>query len=159
MAIDMDTAKATLCSILNCGYADLGMLEDLYSILANSSGVDPDEVLRESVKNEGGLNEVLYQLYSQVTSAVTDSLKELMEDYEKVENKEDSELAECLGENFKPLTEEQIQTIHENIEKMEESYPFTNYLDSHFQNDLDQTAYFHATTKDNALYLIEYWLK
>lgn len=152
-----DTLQYALCGLLDCGIADLGMLDDLYGVLAESSGVDPDDLLRESV--EGGLNEVLYQFYSQVTYSVAEELKNLIEDYENIENKEDSELALCLGEDFKPLTEEQINTIHENIKEMENSYPFTNFLDSHFQNDLDQTADFDNSVKDNAIFLIEYWLR
>ena len=70
---------------------------------------------------------------------------------------EDIFYPEEFGE-FKPLTEEQIETIEKNLEEMENQYPYTNCLDSHYGTDLDQTLDEDLGIFDNAISLIKYWL-
>ena len=42
---------------------------------------------------------------------------------------------------------------------MEGTYPYCNYLDTHFQNDLDQTVDWEASVRSNAEDLIQYWFE
>jgi hypothetical protein len=59
---------------------------------------------------------------------------------------------------MKPLTKRQLNIIYNKIEEMENSSPFTNFLDSYFQNDLDQTLDEEDTLDNNCKALIEYWV-
>ena len=170
----MDTKTLALTSLLDCGYADLCMLDILYSPLADEINLDGDEILRESTTEGGGLNYVLDRAYSYITSYITDRLNELVDEYENTLDEdgniieEETRYAEicdmleditynedkCIG-----LTEEQLETIKDKISDMEDSYPFTNYLDTHFQNDLDQTLDEESGVDENCRLLLEYWLR
>jgi len=165
--------------LLNCGYADIEMLDILYSKLAEEVGIDSASILKDAVTSfDGDFNSVITRAYSDITNAVADRLRNLIDEYvntlenhQPTEVTRNSDLQYILDEYLytdeetedhdmvmKPLTEEQIDTIYEKIEEMEDSYPFANFLDSHFQNDLDQTLDEDDGIDDNCKALIEYWL-
>ena len=174
----MNTETLALTDLLNCGTADVDMLDIFYSNLGDSLNLSLQDALDE-YGNDGDLNTCLDYAYTVITTAITDRLNELLEDYLKTLNKEGeptdstryTSLQELLesylytdeeDENYEytmlPLSKDQINTIKEKIEEMEESYPYCNYLDSHFQNDLDQTLDSDYGVDENCKKLLEYWL-
>lgn len=168
----MDTKTLLLTDILNCGYADLDMLDIIYSTLADEIYYgDRTELLQRAINNGSGFNGILYDLYTDITLAIKDKIEDLVEEYENTleEGKDTSitELSEILDnitynaeeDKYIPLTIEQLTIIKDKIQEMESSYPYCNYLDSYFQNDLDQTLDEEVGVDDNCKYLLEYWLK
>ena len=168
----MDTKTLLLTDILNCGYADLDMLDIVYSTLADEIyNGDRTDLLQRAINNGNGFNGILYDLYTDITLAIKDRIEDLVEEYENAleEGKDTSitELSELLDnitynaeeDKYIPLTTEQLTIIKDKIQEMENSYPYCNYLDSHFQNDLDQTLDEEVGVDDNCKYLLEYWLK
>lgn len=169
----MDTKTLLLTDILNCGYADLDMLDIVYSPLADEINLDREDILR----NADDINYIIDRTYCFITSVITDRLYTLIEEYTNSLDEEGNitsdteicELSELLedivykrneeGDKFIGLTTEQLTIIKDKIEEMEDSYPYCNYLDSHFQNDLDQTLDEEVGVDDNCKFLLEYWLK
>ena len=49
-----------------------------------------------------------------------------------------------------------IEVMEKSIDNLRVSYPFANFLDTHFQNDLDQTIDFDDTVLGNTRTLIEW---
>lgn len=168
----MDTKTLLLTDILNCGYADLDMLDIVYSTLADEIYYgDRTDLLQRAINNGNGFNGILYDLYTDITLAIKDRIEDLVEEYENTleEGKDTSitELSEILDnitynaeeDKYIPLTTEQLNIIKDKIKELENSYPYCNYLDSYFQNDLDQTLDEEVGVDDNCKYLLEYWLK
>ena len=172
----MDTKTLLLTDILNCGYADLDMLDIVYSPLADEIyyGDSRTDLLQRAINDGNGFNGILYDLYTDITLAIKDRIENLVEEYESTldeegkatEETEYTTLSDDLigdivfkDDKFIGLTTEQLTIIKDKIEEMENSYPCCNYLDSHFQNDLDQTLDEEAGVDDNCKYLLEYWLK
>lgn len=174
----MNTMECVITDLFECGYADISMLDILYSDLAESIGMDSQSILKDSLTYDGDLNSVIVRAYEEITSAITNRLTNLMDEYvdtlrnnKPTEETRDTELQELL-ENYlytdeetedhelvmKPLTKRQLNIIYDKIEEMENSYPFANCLDSYFQNDLDQTLDEEDTLDNNCKALIEYWV-
>lgn len=174
----MNTMECVITDLLECGYADISMLDILYSDLADSIGMDSQSILKDSLTYDGDLNSVIFRAYEEITSAVTNRLTNLMDEYvdtlrnnKPTEETRDTELQELLEKYLytdeetedhdlvmKPLTKRQLNIIYNKIEEMEYSSPYTNYLDSYFQNDLDQTLDEEDTLDNNCKALIEYWV-
>lgn len=174
----MNTMECVITDIFECGYADISMLDILYSDLAESIGMDSRDILKDSLTYDGDLNTVIFRAYEEITSAVTNRLTNLMDEYvdtlrnnKPTEDTRDTELQELLEKYLytdeetedhdfvmKPLTKKQLNIIYNKIEEMENSSPYTNFLDSHFQNDLDQTLDEEDTLDNNCKALIEYWV-
>lgn len=174
----MNTMELVITDLFDCGYADISMLDILYSELAEDIGIDTASILKDSITYDGDLNSVLCRVYEDITSAITDRLTNLMDEYvdtlrngKPTEDTRDTEL-QYLLENYlytdeetedhdlvmKPLTKKQLNIIYEKIEEMENSSPYCNCMDSHFQNDLDQTLDEEDSINNNCKALIEYWL-
>ena len=166
----MDTETLVITDLLNCGSADISMLDILYSNLADDIDMDSQDILQEAVSN-GGLNTVLDMAYTEITQAIVDKLNNIISEYkdtledgkttEDTYNTELNNLIDLYNEEgeFIGLTEEQLEEIQTNIDTMENSYPYCNCIDSHFQNDLDQTLDEDAGVFENCRLLLEYWLK
>ena len=170
--MQLSTIECVLTDIMDCGYEDLDMLSVLYSTIGDEVLSYERESLVKNAGQNGGLNYVLFEAYSYIKERVADELEELINNYINAENKEESDLAEeslSLWEvkkvkdekeyKFKPLEEEQIKEIQENIKTIRESKPYTNCSNSSFQNDLDQVFDEGDTAQRNAISLIEYWIK
>ena len=174
----MNTMECVIADLFECGYADISVLDILYSDLAESIGMDSQGILKDSLTYDGDLNSIIFRAYEEITSAVTNRLTNLMDEYvdtlrnnKPQEETRNTELQELL-ENYlytdeetedhdlvmKPLTKRQLNIIYNKIEEMENSSPYTNFLDSHFQNDLDQTLDEEDTLDNNCKALIEYWV-
>ena len=170
--MQLSTIECVLTDIMDCGYEDLDMLSVLYSTIGDKVLSYERESLVKDAGQNGGLNYVLYKAYYYIKERVADELEELINNYISIENKEESDLAEeslllwevkeVKGEKeykFKPLKKKQIKEIQENIETIRESKPYANCSDSRFQNDLDQVFNEDDTVQENAISLIEYWIK
>ena len=165
--MQLSTIECVLTDIMDCGYEDLDMLSVLYSTIGDEVLSYERESLVKNAGQNGGLNYVLFEAYSYIKERVADELEELINNYINAENKEESDLAEeslSLWEvkkvkdekeyKFKPLEEEQIKEIQENIKTIRESKPYTNCSNSSFQNDLDQVFDEGDTAQRNAISLI-----
>lgn len=166
--MQLSTNECVLTDLLNCGYADLSMLDGLYNTIGDEIYYgDRSDLLKRAVGN-GGLNGILYEFYTDVTLAVKGKIEDLLEEYEEAEDKEITELVEELqnifyeitfdGDNFIPLTDEELELIKEKTEDLNNVNPYCNCLDSSFQNDLDQTFDDDESVLTNAIDLIKYWL-
>ena len=174
----MNTMECVITDLFECGYADISMLDILYSDLAESINMDSQSILKDSLTNGGDFNTVIVRAYEEITSAITNRLTNLMDEYvdtlrngEPTEDTRDTDLQYLLDQYLytdeetedhdlvmKPLTKRQLNIIYNKIEEMENSYPFANFLDSHFQNDLDQTLDEEDSLDNNCKALIEYWV-
>ena len=163
--MQLSTNECLLTDILDCGYADLSMLDGLYNTIGDEIyNGDRSDLLRQAVGN-GGLNGILYEFYTDVTLAVKDKIEDLLEEYEEADDKEITELVEELqsifydtDDKFIPLTDEELELIKEKVEDLNNVNPYCNCLDSSFQNDLDQTFDDDESVLTNAVDLIKYWL-
>lgn len=167
--MQLSTNECLLTDILDCGYADLSMLDGLYNTIGDEIyNGDRTNLLQSIIKQSGNLNDVLYEFYSDVTLAVKDKIEDLLEEYEEADDKEITELVEELqnifyeitfdGDRFIPLTDEELELIKEKTEDLNNVNPYCNCLDSSFQNDLDQTFDDDESVLTNAVDLIKYWL-
>lgn len=170
--MQLNTLQCVLTDLLNCGYADLDMLDILYSPLAESLMLDTEYILKSSIEEGNGLNSVLWNTYNEITNKVYCYLEDLISDYTSTldkkgnptEETKNTELHELLeeylteGDTIKALTSSQIETISKEIKEMSFSTPFCNCLDSYFQNDLDQIINEDVGLIENCKALIEYWV-
>ena len=170
----MDTNELVITDLLNCGYADISMLDVLYSTLAEDVGIDSADTLKSAIQQDGDLNSVLYSVYSEITRAIYDRLQEMLNEYNDTlqdgkvtEDTENTDLNSLIGgymvndetDEFIGLSEEYLNSIDECMKKLDLSYPFCNFLDSYFQNDLDQTLDEDAGVDQNIKNLLEYILQ
>lgn len=159
------TNECLLTDLLDCGYADLSMLDGLYNTIGDEIYYgDRSDLLKRAVGN-GGLNGILYEFYIDVTLAVKDKIEDLLEEYEEADDKEITELVEELQnifynteDKFVPLTDKELELIKEKTEDLNNVNPYCNCLDSYFRNDLDQTFDDDESVLTNAVDLIKYWL-
>ncbi len=126
---------------LNCGSGDLEMLEELFSPLVDdldsNANLNRDDLIKEEAET---FNDLFYTLYKCASENIINKASELLEKTE---------------ENDK----EKYKNIEEEIWQAKESYPYINFLDSSFGNDLDQTINWDKTIEENAKDLLEYWEK
>ena len=164
--MQLSTNECLLTDLLDCGYADLDMLDGLYNTIGDEIYYgDRSDLLKRAVANGEGLNGILYEFYTDVTLAVKDKIEDLLEEYEEAEDKEITELVRELDlifydteDKFVPLTDEELELIKEKTEDLNNVNPYCNCLDSSFQNDLDQTFDDDESVLTNAVDLIKYWL-
>lgn len=160
----MQIPECILTDLFDCGTADLCMLDDLYGKLGDDIYYgDTGEMLKKHVGIEGdGLNGVLSEFYYDITIAVADCMENLIEDFRENGDISDlhSMLEEILTEKGKKATKRNmnkaIEVMEKSIDNLRVSYPFANCLDTHFQNDLDQTIDFDDTVLGNTRTLIEW---
>ena len=160
----LSTSECILTDLLECGTADLCMLDDLYGVLA-------DEIYngdrKDMLKRGGDLNGILYEFYSDISIGVIDDIDTLIEDFRDAEDNTLTDfydiLVEIIEEQGKKATKAKInkaiEEIERQVDRMRNTYPYTNCLDSHFQNDLDQTIDFDNTLRGNSVLLMKYWLR
>jgi hypothetical protein len=134
----MTPSECFINEILNCGTADICMLEEIYSPLA-------DEVMYDGwvkeyivVYPDTDLNTLLYTLYRNVRDQIKEELEEIIKEAESCDNKE---LIELINENMFHLERE----------------PYPNCFDTHFDSDLDQVIDWKDSVQANAENLISYW--
>ena len=164
--MQLSTNECLLTDILDCGYADLSMLDGLYNTIGDEIfDGDRSDFLQEAIRNGEGLNGILYQFYVEVTLSIKRKIEDLLEEYEEAEDKEITDLVRELDlifydteDKFVPLTDEELELIKEKTEDLNNVNPYCNCLDSYFQNDLDQTFDDDESVLTNAVDLIKHWL-
>ena len=142
---------------LQCGIADLSMLDNIYSTLGEDV-YTPEDLVDEC----DDLNTLLEQAYNEISEAVKDKLYEIADDEEFIEialHHKDKDGDTCDTEIFDlEITEEIAEQIKEKADELTENYAYANCLDTHFQNDLDQTLDEEDSLDNNCKALIEYWV-
>ena len=134
----MSTVETYTSKKLQCGTADLVMLDKVYSVLASSAfnfyNGSRDEVIEDSTT----LADLLYVTYTTISRTIDKTLKE------KIEPVKDQEgLGTYVGakqENF-------------NIT------PYVNYLNTSFNSDLDDVVDWNKDVEDNAQMLLNKWVE
>ena len=140
----MSSLEKFATDILDCGTADLSMLDDLYSTLGNEVIGDHNSFLKgicSEYQNNIDLNVILYELYYWVTNAIQEEIRENLE-----------------NDAWPEYSKEKEFFLKQN-DKLNEYSPYTNFLDTHFQNDLDDTVDWDTSVQENAIKLLEYWRK
>ena len=133
---------------LNCGSADLSMLDNVFSTLGEEC-YDTDELVSEC----NDLNDLLSEAYYRISSRVQDELNEIADN----ENYVDLVINDMI-ETFE-ITNENRDKLKELGEGLTENMPFANCLDTYFQNELDQVVDWESSVRTNAEALIKYWLE
>lgn len=164
--MQLSTNECLLTDLLDCGYADLDMLDGLYNTIGDEIYYgDRSDMLKRAVADGSGLNGILYEFYVDVTLAVKDKIEDLLEEYEEADDKGITDLVRELDlifytaeDKFVPLTYEELELLKDKTEDLNNVNPYCNCLDSSFQNDLDQTFDDDESVLTNAVDLIKFWL-
>lgn len=160
--MQLSTSECFMTEILNCGVADLCMLDGLYETIGDEIYYgDRSDMLQRAVANGQGLNGILYEFYTDVTLAVGDGVEDIIED------NRDSYIEVAVKDNAGNVTEYKYLLMTDNVmvqlqkkaDELRDTYPFCNCLDTSFQNDLDQTIDWEASVQTNAENLIQYWFE
>ena len=76
--MNLTTNEKILTTLFNCGYADLSMLDDCFSELAEEA-CDPMDILEELLNNGNlNLNNFLYEVYKEITDSVYTKAHEML---------------------------------------------------------------------------------
>lgn len=145
--MNLNTNELILTSLLNCGYADLDILDNCYSQLADEV-IDMDNILAELVGDGSlNLNNILFEAYYQIANRIIDDAIELLT----------KEYSDEVAEDFEIDNNEIKEKIVAELTKMLNSNsPFCNCLDTHFSNHLDQTIDWGEDVWYNVQELIKY---
>ena len=155
----LTTAEKYMTAKLQCDYANLELLDNLYSELGEEC-TDPDTLVRDSES----LNDLIYSLYIEVTSGMVEYLTKFVNntadsEEDTIDDYIETEYCEETQEERKRIHDRITRAVEENIKKLENSSPYTNRSDSRFDNDLDQVVDWDYSIHDNAINLIKYWVK
>lgn len=146
--MNLTTNEKILTTLFNCGYADLSMLDDCFSELAEEA-CDPMDILEELLNNGNlNLNNFLYEVYREITDKVYNKA------YTMLSNESELTTEIELPENFD--TNNVLEQINNRIN---ENTPFTNCMDTHFQNELDEVIDCSESVEDNAINVIKYLIE
>lgn len=146
--MNLTTNEKILTTLFNCGYADLSMLDDCFSELAEEA-CDPMDILEELLNNGNlNLNNFLYEVYREITDSVYTKAHEMLSNESELTT--EIELPENLDTNN--VLEQINNRINENI-------PFTNCMDTHFQNELDEVIDWSESVEHNAINVIKYLIE
>lgn len=146
--MNLTTNEKILTTLFNCGYADLSMLDDCFSELAEEA-CDPMDILEELLNNGNlNLNNFLYEVYREITDSVYTKAHVMLS------NKSELTTEIELPENFD--TNNVLEQINNRIN---ENTPFTNCMDTHFQNELDEVIDWSESVEHNAINVIKYLIE
>lgn len=146
--MNLTTNEKILTTLFNCGYADLSMLDDCFSELAEEA-CDPMDILEELLNNGNlNLNNFLYEVYREITDKVYTKAHVMLS------NESELTIEIELPENFD--TNNVLEQINNRIN---ENTPFTNCMDTHFQNELDEVIDWSESVEHNAINVIKYLIE
>lgn len=144
----LTTNEKILTTLFNCGYADLSMLDDCFSELAEEA-CDPMDILEELLNNGNlNLNNFLYEVYREITDSVYTKAHVMLSDESELTT--EIELPENLDTN---------NVLEQINNRINENTPFTNCMDTHFQNELDEVIDWSESVEDNAINVIKYLIE
>lgn len=146
--MNLTTNEKILTTLFNCGYADLSMLDDCFSELAEEA-CDPMDILEELLNNGNlNLNNFLYEVYREITDSVYTKAHVMLSNESELTT--EIELPENLD----------INNVLEKINnRINENTPFTNCMDTHFQNELDEVIDWSESVENNAINVIKYLIE
>lgn len=146
--MNLTTNEKILTTLFNCGYADLSMLDDCFSELAEEA-CDPMDILEELLNNGNlNLNNFLYEVYKEITDKVYTKAHEMLSNESELAT--EIELPEHLDTN---------NVLEQINNRINENTPYTNCLDTHFQNELDEIIDWSASVEHNAINVIKYLIE
>ena len=146
--MNLTTNEKILTTLFNCGYADLSMLDDCFSELAEEA-CDPMDILEELLNNGNlNLNNFLYEVYREITDRVYTKAHAMLSNESELTT--EIELAENLDTN---------NVLEQINNRINENTPFTNCMDTHFQNELDEVIDWSESVEHNAINVIKYLIE
>jgi hypothetical protein len=136
----MENREYLLCTLLDCGYADLSMLDDV--------GYDIAEIVADAIDNYGKvtLNTLLATIFvngsSDLDSAYKENKERIVEDInneiKKLKAEYENDYPESTEEEWEESEEyQEVSDLQELLIDMSDFHPFSesdffiNYLDSH----------------------------
>lgn len=149
--MQLTSSECFMTQILNCGYADLDMLDNVYSKLAEEC-CDIETVIEDLIVCTNlSLNSLLSDVYYYITREITEQAKNTI-------NRDDM-LQEFIEE--KELNKDDIDVIELTLKlnQIQNTYPFANCLDTHFNSDLDNTVDFDKSITENVNLLLMHLIK
>lgn len=159
--MNLTTNEKILTTLFNCGYADLSMLDDCFSELAEEA-CDPMDILEELLHNGNlNLNNFLYEVYREITDSVyTNAHVMLSSESELVVNGTGNKTLFINTTEIELPENVDTNNILEKINnRINENTPYTNCLDTHFQNELDEVIDWSASVENNAINVIKYLIE
>ena len=146
--MNLTTNEKILTTLFNCGYADLSMLDDCFSELAEEA-CDPMDILEELLNNGNlNLNNFLYEVYREITDSVYTKAHVMLSNESELTT--EIELPENLDTN---------NVLEKINNRINENTPFTNCMDTHFQNELDEVIDWSESVENNAINVIKYLIE
>lgn len=146
--MNLTTNEKILTTLFNCGYADLSMLDDCFSELAEEA-CDPMDILEELLNNGNlNLNNFLYEVYREITDSVYTKAHVMLSNESELTT--EIELPENLDTN---------NVLEQINNRINENTPFTNCLDTNFQNELDEVIDWSESVEHNAINVIKYLIE
>ena len=146
--MNLTTNEKILTTLFNCGYADLSMLDDCFSELAEEA-CDPMDILEELLNNGNlNLNNFLYEVYREITDRVYAKAHAMLSNESELTT--EIELPENLDTN---------NVLEQINNRINENTPFTNCMDTHFQNELDEVIDWSESVEHNAINVIKYLIE
>ena len=146
--MNLTTNEKILTTLFNCGYADLSMLDDCFSELAEEA-CDPMDILEELLNNGNlNLNNFLYEVYREITDKVYTKVHVMLSNESELTT--EIELPENLDTN---------NVLEQINNRINENTPFTNCMDTHFQNELDEVIGWSESVEHNAINVIKYLIE
>lgn len=146
--MNLTTNEKILTTLFNCGYADLSMLDDCFSELAEEA-CDPMDILEELLNNGNlNLNNFLYEVYREITDSVYTKAHVMLSNESELAT--EIELPENLDTN---------NVLEKINNRINENTPFTNCMDTHFQNELDEVIDWSESVEHNAINVIKYLIE
>lgn len=149
--MQLTSSECFMTQILNCGYADLDMLDNVYSKLAEEC-CDIETVIEDLIVCTNlSLNSLLSDVYYYITREITEQAKNTI-------NRDDM-FQEFIEEN--KLNKDDIDVIELTLKlnQIQNTYPFANCLDTHFNSDLDNTVDFNKSITENVNLLLMHLIK
>lgn len=144
----LTTDEKILTTLFHCGYADLSMLDDCFSELAEEA-CDPMDILEELLNNGNlNLNNFLYEVYREITDRVYTKAHAMLSNESELTT--EIELPENLDTN---------NVLEQINNRINENTPFTNCMDTHFQNELDEVIDWSESVEHNAINVIKYLIE
>lgn len=149
--MQLTSNECFMTQILNCGYGDLDMLDNVYSKLAEEC-CDIETVIEDLIVCTNlSLNSLLSDVYYYITREITEQAKNTI-------NRDDM-LQEFIEEN--KLNKDDIDVIELTLKlnQIQNTYPFANCQDTHFNSDLDNTVDFDKSITENVNLLLMHLIK
>lgn len=149
--MQLTSNECFMTQILNCGYGDLDMLDNVYSKLAEEC-CDVETVIEDLIVCTNlSLNSLLSDVYYYITREITEQAKNTI-------NRDDM-FQEFIEEN--KLNKDDIDVIELTLKlnQIQNTYPFANCQDTHFNSDLDNTVDFDKSITENVNLLLMHLIK